>query len=122
MSGRQLGTRAGSARGRQDYDVRFEEHRTAHPELLELLITHARAAKRRGRNRISMRELWETVRGAHPELGGLNDNFHSRYARLVMAAAPDLMGMFHTRRLRSTEEVVVLAKRGRAARAKRGGA
>ncbi|MCL4756029.1 MAG: hypothetical protein KJ015_38130 [Myxococcales bacterium] len=119
---KRVGSQATGASRRQNYDDRFDEHRSAHPELLELLIAHARAAKRSGRNRTSMRELWETVRGAHPELGGLNDNFHSRYARLIMAAAPDLSGMFRTRRLRTAEDVMVVRRVSAAARGKRSGA
>jgi hypothetical protein len=79
----------------------FQLHRKQHPEVLDLLINLARGIRLSGKRRASIRVIWEQARLRNPELGGLNDHLHSRYARLIMDQAPDLDGMFSTRRLRS---------------------
>ncbi len=88
---------------------RFNEFESANPGVYEELVALARQAKRRGCTKIGIRMLWEVMRWnrmlrTKPTPGDvykLNDHFHSRYARLIMAGEPDLDGFFEVRDLRS---------------------
>jgi hypothetical protein len=89
-------------------DRSFAEFHAQFPEVYDELVTLARTARRQGRERIGIKMLFEVVRW-HRFLAGvmdaegfkLNNNFHSRYARLIMSQEPDLVGIFETRGLRS---------------------
>jgi hypothetical protein len=68
----------------------------------------ARQARKKGRQRLGIRMLWERMRwemmieteDATSDFK-LNDHYHSRYARMLMANDPDLKGLFELRDLKS---------------------
>jgi len=86
-----------------DHDIRFQANLIENPEVYKTLVEYSLKAKRAGRSHFSIRWVWEEARNNNPKLGGLNDHFHSRYARLIMVMVPELKGVFDTRRLRSRE-------------------
>lgn len=87
-------------------DHRFAIFHSENPKVYEELCALARQAKSRGRKKIGMKMLFEVVRWNRfietndPEFK-LNNNHHSRYARLLMKQEPDLAGFFDLRELRS---------------------
>jgi hypothetical protein len=89
-------------------DRRFKEFHARNPRVYELLCRLARDAKQQGRSRIGIKMLWEVVRWnlsrdlPHDETFKLPNDFHSRYARLIMAQEQDLAGIFEIRELRSS--------------------
>ena len=80
----------------------------ANPHVYEALVRFAREAAAR-RTHFGIGMLWERLRWytsieAHDQSQSeweLNNNFRSRYSRLLMAREPDLEGLFETRKLRS---------------------
>ena len=81
----------------------FRDFHRSHPEVFETLSGLAFQALDRGYNRMSVKQLWEITRWGD-ELGSdiaLNNNYHSRYARLLMRTHPELRGVFEVRELRS---------------------
>lgn len=88
-------------------DRRFAEFHKRNPRVYELLVKLARDAKQAGRIRIGIKMLWEVVRWnlsrdlPYDEDFKLPNDFHSRYARLIMAQEADLVGIFETRELRA---------------------
>ena len=78
----------------------------AHPEVYAAVVRFAREVRGRGFKRFGMRAIWERARwflAIESEEGEyrLNDNFISRYARLVMQQEPDLVDFFEVRELRA---------------------
>lgn len=90
-----------------DLDDQFFDFHLDNPQVYDELVRLAREAKTAGKHRIGMRMIWETARwhlwmktkGRGDFL--LDNNLHSRYARLIMACEPDLVGAFAVRSLRS---------------------
>lgn len=87
-------------------DADFEAFHAKHPEVYEGLVRLARDLKRRGHSKISIKMIFEVYRWEHMtgKAAGdfrLNNNTHSRYARLIMKQEQDLDGFFDTRELRS---------------------
>jgi hypothetical protein len=87
-------------------DARFLEFHHAHPEVYRELVRLARRWKAAGHARIGMKMLFEVLRwerglaGVRDDRGfRLNNDFTSRYARLIQANEPDLVGFFETRAL-----------------------
>lgn len=91
----------------QTIDRHFAEFHRENPRVYDVLVRLARSAHDRGKQRIGIGLLWERMRWelwietAGAEDYKLNNNFRSRYARLIMDREPDLSDMFETRRLRS---------------------
>jgi hypothetical protein len=87
-------------------DREFLGFHEANPEVYAELRDLARQAVARGRKCASIKMLFEVVRWERylrttdPDFK-LNNNFHSRYARLLMAREPELRGLFELRELRS---------------------
>ncbi len=87
-------------------DIRFSAFHAANPHVYETLVRLAREAVRRGKERVGIKALWERMRWElwietdDPEFR-LNNDFTSRFARLIMSREPDLAGVFETRTLRS---------------------
>lgn len=87
---------------------RFLDYHRANPEIYRLIVFYARQAKRSGhRARYGMKVIFERVRW-HVEIETLslddyklNNDFSSRYARLVMEQEPDLADFFETRELKA---------------------
>ncbi len=80
----------------------FEEFHAANPHVYRELVKLARWYHQRGRNRLSMRALFEILRLRFIETENdgrfhLNNNFASSYSRLVMSQEADLSGLFELR-------------------------
>lgn len=94
---------------RRSIDARFAEFHTGNPHVYTELVTLARQAHHRGYRRIGIELLFSALRWRSmmtttaDEYGfKLNNDFRSRYARLIMAAHPELAGIFATREIRTT--------------------
>ena len=88
-------------------DRRFREFNAAHPDVFVKLVEYARIV-RRTKRKCSVKLLWERLRWYYVierdenEEFKLNNNYHSRYARLLMETYPEeFEGFFDTRELRS---------------------
>jgi len=89
-------------------DRQFLAFHEANPIVYATLARLARYARQRGRHRLGVKMLWERMRweltietdDATSDYK-LNNNYHSRYARLLMETEADLAGMFELRALRS---------------------
>ncbi len=91
-------------------DSRFEAFHARHPEVYDELVDLAYQARRvAGRRRIGIGMLFEVLRWEWTLAGlpddaeefKLNNNYRSRYARLIMANNPDLDGLFELRELKT---------------------
>lgn len=87
-------------------EEQFVAFHAAHPEVFERLVDLARQAERAGFRRIGMKRLYEVLRwqvqiDRGDEEFALNNNFTSRYARLLVVEHPELAHLFETRKLRS---------------------
>ncbi len=88
---------------------RFELFHRRHPEVYEQLVTLARRAVQSGRERVGIGMLFEVLRWERLIAGlpdgrepfKLNNNFRSRYSRLIMQCNIDLADIFETRGLTS---------------------
>lgn len=91
----------------ESIERRFREFHQHNPKVYEQLVQLAREAKQAGRHRIGIKMLWEVVRWnlskdlRYDEAFKLPNDYHSRYARLIMEQEADLNGIFETRQLRS---------------------
>lgn len=92
-----------------DLDDQFFDFHLDHPEVYDVLVRLAREAVNRGKKRIGMKMIWEVARWtiwletADPDFK-LNNNYHSRYARLIMNLESDLNGVFEIRKLRKNRD------------------
>lgn len=88
-------------------DEKFWDYHQNNPWIYDELVRLARQAKKAGKNKIGIKMIWETMRwkrfieSKDPEKFKLNNNFPSRYARLIMQNEKDLEGIFDVRKLRS---------------------
>jgi hypothetical protein len=88
-------------------DERFRRFHAVNPSVYRNLVTLARRALAAGRERIGIKQLWEVLRWEYSlavnsaDEFTLNNDFTSRYARLIMDSEPDLAQMFETRKLRA---------------------
>ncbi len=85
---------------------RFAAFHQANPNVYDELVRLSRQAKAAGRERVGLRMLFEVVRwnqltSTTGDQFKLNDNYISRYARLIMDQEPDLAGLYETRELRA---------------------
>ena len=88
-------------------DREFKMFHRDNPHVYVELVRLAREAVSRGHKRIGVKMLWEVLRW-HFWLNTktdddftLNNNYTSRYARLIMATEADLRSVFELRMLRS---------------------
>jgi hypothetical protein len=86
--------------------ARFEDFDRKHPEVCRRLVRLAFELKERGFKRCGMKFLFERLRWFYwVERGDadfkLNNDFHSRYARKIMAEFPELQGFFEVRELKA---------------------
>ena len=87
----------------------FERFHAAHPNVYDGLVRLTRSGVAAGATRLGMKQLFEVLRWertlaglpAEDEAFKLNNNYTSRYARLVMEREPDLDGIFATREITS---------------------
>ncbi len=89
-------------------EANFLDFHTANPWVYDALVHLARDLKRRGRHRLGIGMLFEVLRWqwfrttADPTSEfRLNNNYRSRYARMIMAREADLSDIFETRVLTS---------------------
>jgi hypothetical protein len=85
--------------------ARFERFHRRNPQVYVHLVKQTRRLKAMGHRHISIKMLWEHLRCEwmlkttdDSEFKLCND-YHSRYARLIMEQEPDLEGIFETREL-----------------------
>jgi hypothetical protein len=88
-------------------DEAFIQFHHANPHVYRELVSRARQIKRAGHRKYSIKTILETMRwesdlaGANDGTFKVNNNFASRYVRLVQANEPDLADFFATRTLHS---------------------
>lgn len=88
-------------------DDAFTAFHHANPEVYRELVRRCWQIKRAGHDRYSIKTIIETVRwerdlhGVSDGRFRINNNFASRYVRLICANEPDLAGLFATRSLRA---------------------
>lgn len=88
-------------------EERFQAFHRAHPEVFAAFRRLALDLYHRGYHRWGAGAIFEILRyqsaisGKPDEAWKLNNNYRSRYARLLMAEHPELAGFFETRELRS---------------------
>ena len=85
---------------------RFEAFHAANPHIYDTLVRMARTLRERGRKRIGIAMLFEVLRWNHgirttDTEFKLNNNFRSRYARLIARQEPDLAEVFERRELKA---------------------
>jgi hypothetical protein len=84
---------------------RFEQYHKQNPQIYEKLVEYARRVKKAGFDRIGIQLLIERTRWHFmTEIQGghefkINNDYASRYSRLIMEKEPDLEGLFPTREL-----------------------
>lgn len=84
----------------------FKRFHAANPQVYDKLVELAELAQRSGRF-VGIKMLWEvmrwdlTIKTDAGEDFKLNNNYTSRYVRLIQQQRPDLAEMFHTRTLRA---------------------
>lgn len=87
-------------------DQQFREFHEANPKVYAELLALTRQAHERGRKKIGIGMLFEVLRWnrfiqtSDPDFK-LNNNWRSRYARMIMELNPGLDGIFETRGLHS---------------------
>ena len=87
----------------------FTAFHLRNPKVYEGLVTLAREWKAAGNAQLGISMLWDVLRWKwhieglpdDAEEWKLNNNYKSRYARLIMTVEDDLDGMFETRELRA---------------------
>lgn len=93
--------------GDQSQEGLFQRFHAEHPEIYRELCRLARNLKSQGLEKYSIVGIYEVIRfnDAYSNTGEkpfkLNNNYRSRYARLIMENEPDLQGFFETRELRT---------------------
>src|SRR5829696_1211728 len=85
-------------------DREFFEFHAKNPAVYRELVKLARQAKEAGRHKVGIKMIYEVVRWTRfletsdPDWK-LNNNYHSRYARLIMDQELDLQDIFELREL-----------------------
>ena len=88
-------------------DERFERFHKLNPWIYEKLVHYARILKNTGNHKVGIALAYERLRWDFKvstfgdDRYKLNNDFQSRYARLIMQNEPDLAGIFNIRKLRS---------------------
>lgn len=102
----------GLAKGQSIYEqatsinTAFQRFHAANPQVYDKLVELAEQARRIDHH-IGMKMLWEvmrwdlTIKTDAGEDFKLNNNYTSRYVRLIQSQRPDLAPMFQTRTLRA---------------------
>jgi hypothetical protein len=86
-------------------EAAFWQFHRENPVIYKLLSQYAHQALNAGRGRWGIGMIWERMRWyvavetRDPSGLKLNNNYRSRYARLLMRQEPELEGIFETRRL-----------------------
>jgi len=91
----------------QTLDERFAEYHARNPLVFKLFERFARTALQSGRTHYSAKAIMERVRWeisikSQDDQGfKINNNYTSRYARLLATEYPEFKGFFHMRELRA---------------------
>jgi hypothetical protein len=90
----------------EGYDGKFATFHRDNPQVYQKLVELARRVRSKGFESYSIKSLFEQVRWHyHMETNDpdfkLNNNYHSRYARLIMSQEEDLREFFEVRALTS---------------------
>ena len=86
---------------------RFELFHENNPQVYMALVALARELVAKGYQKIGIKMLFEVVRWqfmlatTDSSEFKLNNNYHSRYARIIMQKEPDLRGVFSLRGLKT---------------------
>jgi hypothetical protein len=86
---------------------RFERFNARNPHVYAAIVLIARRLVKAGRTRIGIAQVYEILRyerlvyAASDDGHKLNNDFRSRYSRLIIAREPDLAAAFETRELRT---------------------
>ena len=86
---------------------RFERFHARNPHVYAALVAIARRMVKAGKSRIGIKQIYEVLRYERliytrsDDGHRLNNNFTSRYARLIIAQEADLSNVFETRELRA---------------------
>lgn len=87
-------------------DAQFDKFHADNPRVFDELVKLTEQAYTKGRTKIGIGMLFEVLRWnrmihtTDPEFK-MNNNYRSRYARLIMEMHPHLDGMFEVRELKS---------------------
>ncbi|MEU0443812.1 hypothetical protein ABZ202_29470 [Streptomyces sp. NPDC006186] len=97
----------GLLRERPSLDERFEAFHSSHPWIFEALEELTAEWVAAGGGQIGIKALFEQLRWSTPRIAGgepfrLNNNYTSRYARLLCARHPEWAGVFQLRNLRTS--------------------
>lgn len=85
----------------------FEQFHQANPHVYENLVTMTRELVQKGRRRLGIAMLFEALRWSYMLVSDptsefkLNNNYKSRYARLIAEQEPDLQDVFQLRELKA---------------------
>jgi hypothetical protein len=87
-------------------DAAFWKFHKENPQVYDKLVELAYQAKRLGKRRLGMKMLFEVIRWEHlvhtrADDFALNNNYTSRYARIIEERNPELRNMFEKRRIHS---------------------
>jgi len=92
---------------RDSLQRRFEAYHQARPEIFDHLVKLCFEVKAMGFKRYGIGSLWEVMRWhfqIDKKMGDdfkLNNDYRSRYARLIVATYPEFDGFFEMRELRA---------------------
>lgn len=86
-------------------EEKFLDYHAANPQVFSEFVKLAERAKAEGRRHFGAKFLLEKIRWDSPvaaqDLYKVNNNFPSRYVRLLAKTRPDLAIMFATRKLKA---------------------
>ena len=90
----------------QSIQAQFLSFHAKNPQVYAKLVSLCREAKVKGKKKIGIKMLWEVMRwmlwlGTTDEEFKLNNNYTSRYARLLMRQEKDLADIFEIRQLKA---------------------
>ena len=98
---------AGEGTAGETIQERFDRFHAANPWVLRRLIELAEEAREHGATRVGVGHLFEVLRWRHrmathdDAAWKLNNDYRSRYARLIQEQRPDLGQLIELRRLRA---------------------
>lgn len=100
--------RLGPPSGRRSIDERFQDFHRQNPHVFDILVEQSLRIKREaGVDHYGLQAIYEAVRFDRmvktkgKDSFKLNNDFVSRYARVIMDSVPELEGFFETRAIRS---------------------
>lgn len=91
---------------RKNLDQRFAEYHAENPQVFAKFVAYAEQLKSAGRTRIGAKAIverirWDSLVAAFDGQFKVNNNYTSRYVRLLSQKRPDLAPLFAVRNLKS---------------------